>query len=147
MRNCFRPADEGESVNRTDVMRGRIALPLRASLERYASHVFLRSKEAAMRRRDFLAAAATAALANAVRAAGPPGDVRITRVVAFNLPSRRSKVAGRNAIKDVHGDAATDRMVRLFTNSGVEAIGNCRADESALASLIGKDPFEFYRSE
>lgn len=100
-----------------------------------------------MRRRDFLAIAATAALSRVVRAADPPKDVRIVRAVAFDLPSKRSKVAGRNAKKDVHGDTASDRMVRLYTNAGVEAIGNCRADKAALASLIGEDPFELYRRE
>jgi L-alanine-DL-glutamate epimerase-like enolase superfamily enzyme len=83
-------------------------------------------------------------LAHAVRAADPPKDVRITRAVGFDLPLRRSKVAGRNARLDVHGDRSTDRMVRLYTNSGIEAVGNCRADEKAVRELIGKDPFAFY---
>ena len=100
-----------------------------------------------MRRRSFLAATlfGSAALARAVRAADLPKDVRITRAVGFDLTSQRSKLAGRNAIKDVHGDRATDRMLRLYTNTGLEAVGNCRADRSAVAQLIGKDPFELYR--
>jgi L-alanine-DL-glutamate epimerase-like enolase superfamily enzyme len=73
--------------------------------------------------------------------------VRITRAIGFDLPLRRSKVAGRNARLDVHGDRSNDRMVRLYTNTGAEAIGNCRADEKAVAQLIGKDPFAFYRRE
>lgn len=100
-----------------------------------------------MRRREFLAITATAALARAVRAADPPKDVRITRAVGFDLPTKRSKVAGKNAHLDVHGDTANDRMVRLFTNTGLEAVGNCRADERAVAKLIGTDPFEFYRRD
>lgn len=100
-----------------------------------------------MRRRDFLALAASAALSRAVRAADPPRDVRITRVVGFDLPCKRSKVAGRNARKDVHGDTTSDRMVRLYTNTGLEAVGNCRAGDKEVASLIGKDPFEFYRGD
>lgn len=100
-----------------------------------------------MRRRDFLAAASAAALARAVRAADPPADVRITRAVGFDLACKRSKVAGKNARLDVHGDAATDRMVRLYTTAGVEALGNCRAGEKAAAQLIGKDPFAFYRRD
>jgi L-alanine-DL-glutamate epimerase-like enolase superfamily enzyme len=100
-----------------------------------------------MRRREFLAALAGAALARAVRAADPPRDVRITRVVGFDVPLKRSKVAGKNARLDVHGDRATDRMVRLYTSAGVEAIGNCRADQNAAAQLLGKDPFEFYRRD
>jgi L-alanine-DL-glutamate epimerase-like enolase superfamily enzyme len=100
-----------------------------------------------MHRRTFLTAAAATALARAVRAADPPKDVRITRAVGFDLPLRRSKVAGKNARLDVHGDRSTDRMVRLYTNAGVEAVGNCRADEKAVAGLIGKDPFAFYRRD
>src|SRR5262245_15166638 len=100
-----------------------------------------------MHRRTFFSSLAVAALARAVRAADPPRDIRITRAVAFDLPLRRSKVAGKNARLDVHGDRATDRMVRLFTNSGVEAVGNCRADEKAVREVIGKDPFVLYRGD
>jgi L-alanine-DL-glutamate epimerase-like enolase superfamily enzyme len=100
-----------------------------------------------VRRRDFIALTGAAALAQCVRAADPPRDVRITRAIGFDLPCKRSKVAGKNARLDVHGDRATDRMVRLKTNTGVEAIGNSRADEKAVAQLIGKDPFEFYRGD
>lgn len=98
-----------------------------------------------MHRRHFLTALA-AALGRAVRAADPPKDVRITRAVGFDLPLRRSKVAGKNARLDVHGDRSTDRMVRLYTNTGVEAVGNCRADEKAVRELIGTDPFAHYRA-
>jgi L-alanine-DL-glutamate epimerase-like enolase superfamily enzyme len=38
-------------------------------------------------------------------------------------------------------------MVRLYTSSGVEALGNCRAEKDAVATLVGKDPFEFYRRD
>ena len=100
-----------------------------------------------MHRRDFLAVTATAALARAVRAAELPQDVRITRAVGFDLPCRRSKVAGRNAQREVHGDRTNDRMVRLYTSSGVEALGNCRAEKDAVATLVGKDPFELYRRD
>jgi L-alanine-DL-glutamate epimerase-like enolase superfamily enzyme len=100
-----------------------------------------------MHRRAFLAAAAGAALAPFVRSADLPKDVRVTRAVGFDLPCKRSKVAGRNARLDVHGDRATDRMVRLSTNAGVEGLGNCRADEKAVAKLIGTDPFALYRRD
>jgi L-alanine-DL-glutamate epimerase-like enolase superfamily enzyme len=100
-----------------------------------------------VRRRDFIAAAATAALVSAIRAADPPMDVRITRAVGFDLPCKRSKVAGRNARLDVHGDRTNDRMLRLYTNTGIEAIGNCRAERGAAAQLVGKDPFSFFRRD
>src|SRR5258708_16892624 len=98
-----------------------------------------------MNRREFLAGVAGLALSRVVRAADIPKDVRITRAVGFDVVSQRNKFAGKNARLDVHGDRATDRMVRLFTNAGVEAIGNCRAEKEAAAQLIGRDPFEFYR--
>jgi L-alanine-DL-glutamate epimerase-like enolase superfamily enzyme len=95
-----------------------------------------------MNRRRFLVAAgafaASARWARPAWAADIPRDVRITRAVGFDLACRRSKVAGKNARLDVHGDSATDRMVRLFTSAGVEGLGNCRADEAAVAELVGK---------
>ncbi len=100
-----------------------------------------------LQRREFLAALAGVALARVVNAADVPKGIRITRAVGFDLVSQRSKVAGKNARLDVHGDRATDRMVRLFTNVGVEAIGNCRADKDACAKLIGNDPFESFRQD
>jgi L-alanine-DL-glutamate epimerase-like enolase superfamily enzyme len=78
-------------------------------------------------------------------AADLPKDLRITRIVAFDLPLKRSKVAGRNARLDVHGDRSADGMWRIYTNQGIEGLGACRADRKTADSLIGKDPFAFYR--
>jgi L-alanine-DL-glutamate epimerase-like enolase superfamily enzyme len=100
-----------------------------------------------MRRREFLAGLAGMTLAHIVRAQDVPKDIRVTRVVGFDLVSQRSKVAGKNARLDVHGDRATDRMLRIHTNAGLEGIGNCRSDEKAAAQLVGKDPFDLYRGE
>ena len=89
---------------------------------------------------------AAAALGNPamLRAADAPRDVRITRIVAFDLRSRRNKVAGRNARLDVHGDSAVDPMVRIYTSApGVEGIGVCRAGKEKLAELLGQDPLKF----
>jgi L-alanine-DL-glutamate epimerase-like enolase superfamily enzyme len=36
-------------------------------------------------------------------------------------------------------------MVRLYTNAGLEGIGNCRVEQTGLAQLLGKSPFELYR--
>jgi L-alanine-DL-glutamate epimerase-like enolase superfamily enzyme len=100
-----------------------------------------------MRRRDFLkAAASTALLPLWSWAKETPLDLKITRVVGFDLVSERSKLAGKNSRRDVHGRRATDRMVRLFTNTGLEGIGNCRAGKKELAQLLGKNPFDFYTS-
>jgi len=98
-----------------------------------------------MRRREFLkAAAGTVLLPLWAWAKEIPRDFKITRVVGFDLVSERSKLAGKNSQRDVHGRRATDRMVRFFTNVGIEGIGNCRAGQEVLSQLLGKNPFDFY---
>jgi len=99
-----------------------------------------------MNRRDFLKAAGGAVLMPAwAWAADIPPDIKVTRIVAFDLLSTRPKLVGKNSRRGIHGRQATDRMVRLFTNAGIEGIGNCRASKEALAQLLGKNPFDFYR--
>jgi L-alanine-DL-glutamate epimerase-like enolase superfamily enzyme len=72
------------------------------------------------------------------------GDLKITRIVGFELRSKRNKLAGKNARLDVHGDSASDPMIRIYTNAeGVEGLGVCRAPRERIAELIGKDPFSF----
>lgn len=100
-----------------------------------------------MHRRQFLATTAAAALTSLVRADDLPKDVRVTRVVGFDLISQRSKIAGKNARLDVHGDRTTDRMLRIFTNAGLVGLGNCRAEKDAAAKLIGTDPFQHFRRD
>ncbi|GMU21080.1 MAG: racemase [Phycisphaerae bacterium] len=107
-----------------------------------------------MKRREFLAAVAgTAVLPRFSWADDLPRDVRITRVVAFDLPSRRPKFLGKNSRKDDHGDKATDRMIRIYTSAGVDGLGVYRHDKDMeknrqmLSALLGKDPFAFYRRE
>jgi D-galactarolactone cycloisomerase len=99
-----------------------------------------------MQRREFLAAvAAGSLLARASAAAEVPSDLRVTRVVGFDLVSRRSKVAGRNAYKDVHGDTGRDALLRVYTNHGIDGIGTCRADEKRAGQLLNQNPFAAYR--
>lgn len=101
-----------------------------------------------MRRREFLAVVAGTALpARWTWAEDLPRDLKITRIVGFDLVSKRSKLAGKNSRLDVHGDRATDRMVRLYTNAGIEGLGNCRASKDTLATLLGKNPFDFYKQQ
>ncbi len=96
-----------------------------------------------MQRRQFLGALGTAVvLGRSTWAETLPADLKVTRAVGFDLISRRSKLAGKNARLDVHGDRARDRMVRLFTNVGVEAVGRCWRGKEAVAQLLGKNPFE-----
>jgi L-alanine-DL-glutamate epimerase-like enolase superfamily enzyme len=100
-----------------------------------------------MRRREFLkAAASTVFLPFRGWAKELPHDLRITRIVGFDLLSERPKLVGKNSRLDVHGRRAADRMVRLYTSAGIEGIGNCRAGQTALAQLLGKSPFDFYES-
>lgn len=98
-------------------------------------------------RRAFLAESAAAVMAGvlgrAVAAFELPRDLRVVRVIGLDLLLQRSKVAGRNSHKDVHGDRAIDRVVRLVTNHGVEGIGSCRAPEKALRQLLGRNPFAY----
>lgn len=101
-----------------------------------------------MQRRDFLNAALTvpfaAILAQAIEV---PRDLRITRIVGCEIKCRRGKVAGKNARLDVHGDTATDRLVRIFTNQGVEGLGDCRLNEADARKLLGQDPFAFLSAD
>jgi len=104
-----------------------------------------------MNRRNFLtassAALTTLSSAGWSWAKDSPKDIRITRAIGFDLVSKRCKMAGKNSRLDVHGEQATDRMVRLFTNTGQEGFGNCRAAQEAVASLLGKNPFDFFQPQ
>jgi L-alanine-DL-glutamate epimerase-like enolase superfamily enzyme len=95
-----------------------------------------------MRRRTFVKALTAAPLFSRVlRAESFPPDLRITRAVSFDLISRRSKLAGKNARRDVHGNTARDRMVRLYTNVGVDAVARCWRSKESVAQLLGTNPF------
>lgn len=98
-----------------------------------------------MDRRHFLAATSAALFANRLAGAEVPDDARVTRVVGFNLTSRRNKLAGKNARLDVHGDRGHDRMLRVYTNMGLEGIGNCAITKKAATQLLGKNPLDFYQ--
>jgi L-alanine-DL-glutamate epimerase-like enolase superfamily enzyme len=104
-----------------------------------------------MNRREFIAGcgglAVTGCLTRCLGALDLPRDFKITRIVGFDLISRRGKMIGKNSRLDVHGDRATERMVRLFSNAGLEGLGHCRATERALSSLLGRNPFDFSRTE
>jgi D-galactarolactone cycloisomerase len=97
-------------------------------------------------RREFLTKvgglAAIGLWARATGASDIPRDVRITRIVGFDVVSRRPKMVGKNSRLDVHGDRFTDRMVRIYTNAGIEGIGNCRAEQDRLRPLLGKSVME-----
>ncbi len=99
-----------------------------------------------MERRTFLKAMAAGAGFGLRAFAGVmPADIKITRIVGFDLISDRPKLIGKNSRLDVHGAQTHDRMVRLFTNMGLEGIGNCRAGEEQLKQLLGRHPLGYYR--
>jgi len=92
-----------------------------------------------------LAAGASVAVdgAGCMRAGASPSlptDVRITRIEAATLRSDRGRIVGRNARKGVHGQYATDPIIRLTTNSGLTGWGWSRArkDAPAARTLVGK---------
>ena len=95
-------------------------------------------------RRQFLGTLATGALfAQWAPAQDVPPDLRITRATSFDLVSQRSKLAGKNARLDVHGDRATDRLLRLELNSGQVGIGNCPANRRQVEQILGRNPLKF----
>ncbi|MHC4328180.1 MAG: enolase C-terminal domain-like protein [Planctomycetota bacterium] len=105
-----------------------------------------------MKRREFLKLSGSACLlgplSSCVGSAREllPG-IEITRVVGFDLYCRRNKVAGKNAVKDVHGSQARDQMIRIYTNAGFDGIGHCRANERAVGRILGKNLKELYDIE
>jgi L-alanine-DL-glutamate epimerase-like enolase superfamily enzyme len=76
-----------------------------------------------------------------------PPDIKITRIVGFDLFCQRNKIAGKNAVRDVHGSRAGERMIRLYTNVGIDGIGHCRAGEKKAAQILGKSLKELYDIE
>lgn len=99
-----------------------------------------------MQRRQFLALTLPSALGAALARAGElPADLKITRAVAFQVLNQRDRVVGKNSHLDVHGDHTTDRMLRLYTNQGLEGLGSLGAlKEKDAAKLIGMNPFARY---
>lgn len=106
-----------------------------------------------MKRREFLertlaVTAATCggtALNRSIAAAADDlTDVKITRVVGFDLLTRRDKLIGRNSRLDVHGDRSMDRMIRIYTNVGVEGLGPCRSEKKDVAKLLGQNPLSLF---
>ncbi len=101
-----------------------------------------------MKRLDFLMSLGAMSLAPAFSWAGIlPEDIIITRIVRFDLVSYRPKMVGKNSQKDVHGDSAFDRMVRIYTNRGFEGLGRCNLGEEELIQLLGKNPMDLFRSD
>lgn len=95
-----------------------------------------------MNRRQFLvlAGAALASRRLVFAADDVPRDIRITRITAFDLPTKRVKFVGKNARLDDHGDGSRDRVVFIKASDGTEGFGCCHANEKVLAPLLGQSP-------
>jgi len=75
--------------------------------------------------------------------AGP----RITRVSSYHLKAPRWKHVGANARLADHGRAASDTVLCIETNAGVEGVGPSRATREAASRLIGRDPLEYWQAD
>lgn len=99
-----------------------------------------------MRRREFMAGsaavAAGAVLSRFSRAAAVPKDVKITRVVSFELELTRPKHVGKNSYRHDHGPKSYDRVVRFYTNAGIDGFGTSWSGANECAALLGKNPLE-----
>ena len=98
----------------------------------------------AVNRRAFLGTVASAAMARLAQGADGkdepmiPDDAAITKIDAATLRGTRPRTVGRNARLGVHGDQASDPIVRLHTNTGIVGWGWCRAKQDEARTLIGR---------
>ena len=74
-------------------------------------------------------------------------SIRITSVEGFTHTTRRGKFIGRNAKKDVHGDVATEPVVRIRTDQGVDGVGFGRITSAEAVGLLGKTLDELWDPE
>jgi D-galactarolactone cycloisomerase len=65
-------------------------------------------------------------------------QVRISGVASFEHVTRRNKLIGKNAKKDVHGWEARETVVRLFTDGGIDGIGFGQIERSTAGQLVGQ---------
>ena len=103
-----------------------------------------------MKRREFLSLCGGVAAASMVKwswASDLPSDIKITRIVGFDLVSRRDKLVGKNSRLGVHGSEAWDPMIRVFTDKGFEGLGRCWLGRDDCSKMLGKNPFEFFNSD
>jgi L-alanine-DL-glutamate epimerase-like enolase superfamily enzyme len=101
-----------------------------------------------IQRREFLAGLAGTALLPAMTwAKQAPKDIKITRVVSFELELTRPKHIGKNAYRHDHGLHDVDRVVRIYTNAGIDGFGTCWSGANECAALLGKNPFDFFHAD
>ncbi len=98
-----------------------------------------------LNRRQFLCVAGAALYAGHAWAGELPRDVRITRIVAFDLRTRRPKYIGKNSRRDDHGIDSSDRMVRVYTDAGIDGLGTSSASRESCQAVLGRRLSELYR--
>lgn len=74
-------------------------------------------------------------------------DIRVIGVVGFSHTTQRRKFIGRNAKKDVHGDQATEPVVRIYTDAGLDGIGFGRITAVEAQGLLGRSLAQIWRPE
>ncbi len=74
-----------------------------------------------------------------------PRKLVVTKIVKFQLKSRRKKFIGKNSRLDDHGKEVCEPMIRIETNLGISGVGFAPLADSRLKQLIGTDPFDWYR--
>ncbi len=71
-------------------------------------------------------------------ATGDLSRFTVTRVVRFEHSAPRPRMVGKNALRDVHGDATWDSVLRIETNQGLTGIGSGDATLDAMQALVGR---------
>jgi len=76
-----------------------------------------------------------------------PQDIRITRILQFELRGKRPKYVGKNARIGEHTEYGYDKGIRVYTSAGLQGIGTFWGDEAGMRSLLGKNLLEWYQPE
>lgn len=103
-----------------------------------------------MKRRDFLKYCGQTALLSLLPSCNLsfqneiPDDIIITRIVSFDLLCLRNKFIGKNSCRDDHGQWIFERMIRMYTNFGMDGIGYCRADKATASRMVGKPIKQYF---
>jgi L-alanine-DL-glutamate epimerase-like enolase superfamily enzyme len=63
--------------------------------------------------------------------------VKVTGALGFKHATKRRKLIGKNAKKDVHGDEGYENVFRLYTSEGVDGIGFGNVTAEQAQALIG----------
>lgn len=76
----------------------------------------------------------------------PPSDIRIERITCVDVVGTSPKMIGKNAVRDDHGSTTTERLVRVFTNTGHDGLGVTRVPVASMEAddiprALGASPF------